>query len=319
MREVGGYAGDVSPAINDGTIIGPHVYSSITPISMTAGHGDLHFLPIQTVLDACANGFPRAVCDGVDDCIKTVRLMLCRGAKVIKICATGGIFSFVDDPEQRQFSDAELIAMVEEATRAKRAVTAHCHGKDGIIAALNAGCKTIEHGSYLDEEVAELFKEKSAILVATRTVIESSLKMKDLIKPGPRAKLEYIAESHKKAYRLAIKSGIKIALGTDIGVSEPDTPLSHCKNGQELVYAIQAGMTPLQAIEACTETAPETLGPQAPLSGLLKEGYDADLIRLFENPLDDITVLSDADNVKFVWKGGKLYKSPQYESSWDFV
>jgi imidazolonepropionase-like amidohydrolase len=302
VREVGGYGGEISPAIEEGTLIGPNVYSSIAPMSMTAGHGDIHNLPLSTILDAASHGLPLGICDGVPDCIRTVRLMLRRGAKVIKICATGGVGSVLDDPEDVQFSPEELKAIVDEAARAKRVVGAHCHGKDGIMAALHAGVKTIEHGSYLDEEAAALMKEKDAILVATRQVIEAGMAAKDEWPPINYAKLAKLAGQHKKAYALAVKSGVKIALGTD---------WKHGTNGQELVYAVEAGMTPLEAIEACTATSPETLGEHmAPRSGQLKEGYDADIIAVSKNPLKDIGVLAKPDNVTHVWKGGRLFKAP---------
>lgn len=144
-------------------------------------------------------------------------------------------------------------------------------------------------------------KEKGAILVATRLVIEAGLANKDEWGPLQYRKLLKIAGPHKKAYALAVKSGVRIALGTDYESGN---------NGRELVYAVEAGMTPLEAIEACTATSPETLGPHfAPKSGQLKEGYDADLIALSANPLDDISILSKVDNVTHVWKSGKLFKS----------
>jgi imidazolonepropionase-like amidohydrolase len=114
---------------------------------------------------------------------------------------------------------------------------------------------------------------------------------------------------HKKAYRMAVKAGVKIALGTHLGSSIPGSIQSHGNNGQELKFAVEAGMTPLDAIEAATANAPSTLGPQAPLSGQLKESYDADLIAL-SNPLDNIDIFSDPKNVTHVWKGGELFKSP---------
>ena len=278
---------------------------------MTAGHGDIHDLPVGTVLDACTHGLPFAVCDGVPDCIKTVRLMIRRGAKVIKVCATGGVGSILDDPQDAQFSPEELKAMVDEAARAKRVVAAHCHGKEGIMNALHAGVRTIEHGSYLDSESITLMKEKGAILVATRSVIESGLKERENWGPVSYKKLVELAGQHNKAYTLAVKSRVKIALGTDQSTSALGSRNTHGRNGKELYYAVKAGMTELQAIEACTAMGPETLGEHmAPKSGILKEGYDADLIALDVNPLENIGVLSEADNVKWVWKGGKLYKSP---------
>jgi imidazolonepropionase-like amidohydrolase len=302
IREVSGFGGEVAPAIEEGTIIGPHVYSSFASLSMTAGHADVHNLPIKTVHDAAVHGLANYVCDGVDECIRGVRTQLRRGAKLIKVCATGGVGSLVDDPEDAEFSPEELKAIVDEAARAKRIVAAHCHGKEGIMNALNAGVRTIEHGSYLDEECAALMKKKGAILVATRLVIQSGLDSKDEWPPLQYSKMVKIGVPHKKAYALAVKSGVKIALGTDYLPG---------KNGKELIYAVEAGMSPLQAIEACTATSPETLGAHlAPKSGQLKETYDADLIAISGNPLDNISILSNVESITHVWKGGKLFKSP---------
>ncbi|KAK0119425.1 hypothetical protein ONS95_010877 [Cadophora gregata] len=312
VRELAGYAGEMSPAIEEDSIVGPNVYSSIGILSMTAGHGDIHDLPIETVLDACAKrGIPFAVCDGVPDCIRTVRKMIRRGAKVIKVCATGGVYSLIDDPEAAEFSPDELKAIVEEAARAKRVVAAHCHGKDGIINALNAGVRTIEHGSFLDEECVKLMKEKNAILVATSLVVEGGMENLDDLPPINRAKMIATAAVHRKAYKLAVKSGVRISLGTDQGTSLGDTYNTHGRNGKELFYAVEAGMSPLQAIEAATAMGPETLGDNfAKTSGLLKEGFDADVIAIAGNPLDDIKLFADAKNITHVWKAGKKFKSP---------
>ncbi|OKL61584.1 hypothetical protein UA08_03263 [Talaromyces atroroseus] len=302
VRELGGLAGDISPAIENGTLVGPNIFSSIGLLGITGGHSDVHDIPIEAVLDLKRRGAPNQVCDGVTDCIKTVRMMVRRGAKVIKVCATGGVGSLLDDPEDAQFSPEELKAIVDEAARTKRVVAAHCHGKEGIMNALNAGVKTIEHGSYLDDEAIALMKEKNAILISTRAVIVGGIKNPQTLPPSSYKKLLKISEQHRKAYELAIKSGVKVVLGTDWLSGE---------NGKELAYAVDAGMSPLQAIEASTALSPETLGSHfAPLSGQLKEGYDADIIAVASNPLKNIKILGEPKNVTHVWKGGKLYKKP---------
>ena len=238
-----------------------------------------------------------------------MRLQLRKGARLIKICGTGGVGSLLDDPRHRQFSDQELAAFVEEAARAKLIVAAHCHGREGILACVRVGVRTIEHGSYLDEEVIEEMKRRDVMLIATRSTIVLRLKMPEMWSPESYEKLKALAENHKKSYALAVKRGVKIALGTDINLSNKSL-LNHGRNGKELYFAVEAGMTPLQAIEACTANAPETLGPQAPLSGQVKEGYDADLIGLDGNPLEDIDLFSNPKNIKYVWKEGNLVKSP---------
>ncbi|EGO59155.1 hypothetical protein NEUTE1DRAFT_99338 [Neurospora tetrasperma FGSC 2508] len=312
IRELGGYAGDVAPAIDMGAIVGPHVYAAISILSITSGHGDIQDAPLRTVLDACANGSSSSfVCDGVDGCIKAVRQQIRRGAKVIKVCSTGGVLSLNDQPEDTQFSPEELRAIVQEAKRSSRVVAAHAHGKPGIMAALEAGVKSIEHGSYLDEEVAAKMKEKDAILVPTRHIVEGITAGNDDLDPRQRAKLERTVQLSRDSIKLANRMGVKIALGTDTFSSDRNHAVAHGKNAMELRYAIEAGMTPLQAIEMATATPPETLGPQARKSGQLKAGYDADLIAISSNPLEDIEILIDPDNITHVWKGGVLFKSPR--------
>jgi len=310
VRELAGYGIDLSKAIAEGTLVGPNIYSSNCALSQTGGHGDAHGTRLDDLINAIHCGTNFCLCDGVDECMKAVRLQLRKGASVIKVCASGGVTSELDNPIDQQFSNSELKAMVEEANRAQRIVAAHCHGKAGIMAALNAGCHTIEHGTYLDEEAIALMKEKGAMLIATRTIVEGGMRLIGHFPPASQAKLRVVDKIHKKAYRMAVKAGVKIALGTDLGSSIPGSILSHGNNGQELKFAVEAGMTPLEAIEAATANAPSTLGPQAPLSGQLKEGYDADLIALSSNPLDNIDIFSNPDNVTHVWKGGELFKSP---------
>ncbi|MCJ1390965.1 hypothetical protein MMC18_003826 [Xylographa bjoerkii] len=309
VRDVGGFGCEVAKAVKEGTIEGPNVYSSGSAIGMTGGHTDKHSIPLPVVQCVNAQGSPAELADGPDGAMRAVRLQLRKGARLIKICGTGGAGSLLDDPRHRQFSDAELKAFVEEAERAQLIVASHCHGKGGILACIKAGVRTIEHGSYLDDEVIDQMKERDVILVPTRSVFVAGLKLSELWEPESYEKLKAMADAHEKSYALAVKRGVKIALGTDLNMSN-NSLLGHGRNGKELYYAVQAGMTPLQAIEACTATAPETLGLQAPMSGQVKERYDADLIAMEKNPLEDIDLISDPSNIKYVWKGGKLVKSP---------
>ena len=254
--------------------------------------------------------------DGVPECLKAVRMQLRAGANVIKICGSGGVGSERDNPVDQQFSEEEIKAMVDEAARAQRILGAHCHGKPGIMASLKSGVKTIEHGSYIDEECADLMLEKGAMLVATRLIIENGLAMKDYFAPYAYQKLLALADNHWKAMQIAIKKGVKMAIGTDTTGTTPGSDLLRFDLvGRELHYHVKAGMTPLQAIEAATANGPLTLGPQAPKAGQLREGYDADFIALDSNPLDDIEVLSGPQHVTHVWKQGKCYKSPGHPIS----
>jgi imidazolonepropionase-like amidohydrolase len=240
----------------------------------------------------------------VPEVTKAVRANLRRDAKVIKICASGGVMSEIDNPIHQQFSDEELRAIVEEAARADRVVAAHCHGKPGIMAALNAGAHTIEHGSYMDEEAADLMIKTGAILVPTRFVIDQMLHMEDLLPPHAYRKGKVVADAHAAALKLAIARGVRIAMGTDIFVSGE----MYGRNSLEIALLQDAGMTALEAIEAATANGPDTLGPQAPVSGQLRNGYDADVIAIDFNPLEDKSGWGDPDRITHVWQAGRQMK-----------
>ncbi|MFV1999027.1 MAG: amidohydrolase family protein, partial [Acidimicrobiia bacterium] len=180
VREVGGLGLDIQPAIEAGQVSGPTVYGAGRIISTTGGHGDLHAVPLDALHEIEGIGL---LADGVPEVIKAVRTNLRKNARVIKICASGGVMSEVDHPIHQQFSHEELVAMVAEAGRAERIVAAHCHGKPGIMAALEAGVVTIEHGSFMDEEAADLMVDKGAIYVPTRFVVDQLLGMEDILPP----------------------------------------------------------------------------------------------------------------------------------------
>ena len=310
LREAGGIGIWLVPAIEEGTINGPMIYSAGSVLSQTGGHADVHSLPAGWVASACEDGQFLQLCDGVPECLRAVRLQLRKNAKVIKVCASGGVTSAVDDPVHQQFSDEELKAIVGEAARAERAVMAHCHGKPGIMAALRAGVHSIEHGSYLDEEAAAAMRESGAILVPTRSIIERMLASQDKIPPHAYRKIRALAGRHLEAIAIAHAAGVTIAAGTDIGTTGPDSFLPWGSNGTEPGLLHQAGLSPLAAIESVTANGPPTLGPQAPRSGVLRPGYDADLLALGRNPLEDLTVLADPKEITHVWKRGQLVKHP---------
>ncbi len=310
VREAGGLGVYLARGINEGLLTGPHIYGPGAILSQTGGHGDLHEYPLSWMHDLAEAGGFLHLCDGVPECLKAVRIQLRQGATAIKVCASGGVLSQLDDPIHQQFTDEELEAIVGEAERFDRIVMAHCHGKPGILAALRAGCKTIEHGTYLDEETADLMIEKDALLVPTRFIIERLIEFgRDHGLPDYAfRKAMVVADIHKKALRLAVEKGVRIALGTDIATSGANSGAPWGMNGHELRHMVDAGMTPLQAIEAGTANGPLTLGRQGPKSGQLKEGYVADVITVAANPLDDIGALADPQNVTMVWKAGTLVK-----------
>ncbi|RDW68413.1 hypothetical protein BP5796_09070 [Coleophoma crateriformis] len=179
-----------------------------------------------------------------------MRRQLRWGASVIKICPRG------------------VTVISDEAKRAGRGVAAHAHAKAGVMAALEMdSCLTIEHGTYIDEEAADPMKRKGVLLVAARFIIETRMQNLDHLPPAIRAKMVQFSEADKQTYALCVQNGVKIALGTDICSCDPSRIASAGKSGMEIGYAVAAGLSPLKAIEAATANGPETLGPQAPLSG----------------------------------------------------
>jgi imidazolonepropionase-like amidohydrolase len=307
VREVGGMGIFLARAVAEGTLDGPTVYGAGAILSTTGGHGDLHSYPLDWVGGSSWPDMSR-LADGPDECARAVREQLRVGAMVIKVCASGGVLSEVDHPIHQQFTTAELRTIVEVAALADRAVAAHCHGKPGIMAALEAGVATIEHGTCLDDECCDAMLETGAILVPTRTIVANILANKESVPDYAYAKLEAIAATHAEAVRLAHARGVTIAMGTDIQVSTPGAPTSWGTNGMELAHLVELGLTPLEAIEAATALAPRTLGPQAPQSGQLAAGFDADVITLSYDPIADISVLTDPDSIVGVWTGGRQVK-----------
>ncbi|RFU76299.1 amidohydrolase [Trichoderma arundinaceum] len=299
LRDMGGYGCEIALAVDEGTIVGPNIYSAGAYLSQTAGHGDIFELPAGDVLLNYGIGHMKAgqygatigcICDGTDECRRAVRLQIRRGANCIKY--------------SHQFSEEELKAIVDEASRMERPVAAHVHGKKGIVAAVKAGVTSVEHVSFADEECIKLIKERGTIYIATRTIIELLLQTGG--KGLPKSiweKAQFCGSNHVKAYELAIKSGVTIALGTD-------TPPGF-NMAVELDYSVQAGMSNLEAIKAATANGPLTVKGQAPKSGQLKVGYTAAMIGVCKNPVEeDVKFLRNKENIKWVWKGGKLFKGP---------
>jgi imidazolonepropionase-like amidohydrolase len=308
VREVGGLGVHLARAVAEGLLDGPSIYAAGAILSTTGGHGDLHCYPLSFVKDFSRTDGSLRLADGTAECMRAVREQLRAGARVIKVCASGGVLSEIDSPIHQQFTDSELRTIVEVAGLAERVVAAHCHGKPGIMAAIRAGVRTIEHGSYLDEEACDAMVETGTILVPTRSIVEDILAHLDEVPPYAAAKLSALAATHAEAVQLAISRGVTIAMGTDIGLTGMDLPNSWGHNASELVHLVRLGMTPLQAIASATAVAPQTLGPQAPRSGQLAEGYDADLLTVDADPLDDISVLSKSEHITGVWTHGRRVK-----------
>ncbi|KAI0869294.1 amidohydrolase [Hypoxylon argillaceum] len=313
LRDVAGYGCELARAIDDGSVAGPHVYSVGACLSQTAGHGDIFALPAGDVhrsFGLAGGATPghwgstqTLLVDGVDECRRAVRLQIRRGARAIKIFASGGVLSLDDDPLCAQFSPEELAVIVSEAARQRRLVAAHVHGKPGILAAVRAGVATVEHVSFADEECVALIKERGTIYVATRTIVDMLLRSggKGLSK-YQWEKAQLCGSNHLKAYKMAIEAGVPVALGTD---TAPGFNMA-----MELEHAVLAGLSPLEAIKAATANGPLTVGEMAPKTGQLKAGYEADILGVLYNPVEDVKILQNKENIGWVWKSGRLFKGP---------
>ncbi|MEM0265001.1 MAG: amidohydrolase family protein [Candidatus Methanomethylicia archaeon] len=287
-------------AINEGSIRGPRVIASGYVLSQTFGHGDVHFLPINWVKEKIPT-----ICDGVDDCRRAARYALREGADFIKICATGGVMSMRDRPEHTQFSYEEIKAIVDEAQKVGTFVTAHAQGTQGIKIAISAGVKTIDHGIYLDEEAIKMMKERDVILVPTLSIVHQIVtrgKEVGIVEWGLMKAAEAF-ESHIKSVKMAYEAGVKIAVGTDFGGPELWKLGTNAMELELLVDKI--GFKPMDAIVSATKISAEACGLLNKI-GTIETGKLADIIVVKGNPLEDIRILRNIENIKLVMKEGKI-------------
>ncbi len=295
--QTGGLLLDVAlmKAIDFGWFEGPRVVPAGHAITPTGGHLDPtmfqalapHIMPL-TVEEGIANG--------VSEVRKAVRYQIKHGAKLIKVCASGGVMSHTGPAGAQQYSDEELVAIVDEAHRAGLRVAAHAHGDDGIRAALNAGIDCIEHGSLMSDDTLDLLVGLDRFLVPT-TYLADGMDVSHA-PPELQAKAAEVFPRAKETIRRAIARGARIACGTDA----PAIP--HGKNAKELVALVDRGMTPAQAIHAATTVAAELI--QVDDRGRLVEGLLADVIAVPGDPLSDITM---TESVCFVMKGGEVFRN----------
>lgn len=270
-------------AINQGIVMGPRIRASGQGITPTGGHGDRNGFRDDI--------FPHAhsgVCDGAAECRRAVRTQIKYGADHIKYVATGGVLSITDTGTGQQFTDEEQIALIEAAHAMGRKVAAHAHGKAGMEAALRAGVDSIEHGSYLDEETADLFVETGAYLVPTliagHTVERIATERPDFYTPEVRQKALEVGPVMRNALRIAYEKGVKIAFGTDAGVND------HGTNAYEAVLMHEAGMPERAILISATVNAAELIGLYD-FIGTIEITKDADIIAVRGNPLEDISTL----------------------------
>lgn len=293
-------------AVNDGLILGPRLQISVNALTITGGHGDSYTksgiqLPI---LQDGYPGLPSGICDGENEVRKKAREMLRAGADVLKVHATGGVTSATDHPDYTQFSLEELKVIVEEAQfRNNRKVMAHAQGLQGVKQCIEAGIHSIEHGIYLDDEAVQLMKEKEMYLVPTLLAPLSVIEFAEELGMSENSikKSKQVMQDHIDSFKKAHQAGVKIAMGTDAGV------FKHGTNLRELELMVEHGMTEMEAIVSSTKTAAECLGYDEDL-GTIEVGKKADFILLDQNPLEDIKVLKDPNNIKVVSIDGQIVK-----------
>lgn len=287
-------------AIAAGKVPGPRIIDAGNAISTTAGHMDptLGFRDeLHAAIDVHGN-----TCDGAEDCRRAVRRQVGRGVDVIKIATTGGVNSRIGAGLGQQMFDDEARAIVETAHLYKKKVAVHAHGADGIAVALRAGADSIEHGTLLDDADIALFRKTGAYYVPTLSTVngykERLAKNPDAYTGEVRSKIEWRIGITGKSLERAVPAGVRIAFGTDAGVS------LHGRNADEFELMVAHGMTPATAIQAATVNAADLLG-LADQVGSLEVGKRADLIAVSGDPLSDVTVLKQ---VQFVMKDGRVEK-----------
>ena len=298
VRNVGasGYS-DVAlrDAINDGEIDGPRIRVSGPPLGITGGHCDNNLLPPEY------RDKGEAVADGPWAVRAKVREVIKYGADLIKFCATGGVLSKGDSVGGQQYTLEEMQAIVDEAHQHERKVAAHAHGADGIKAAIIAGVDSIEHSSLIDDEGIQLAKKHGTFLVMDiyndTFILEHGASVGML--PESLEKERQIGQLQRDNFRKAFQAGVRMAFGSD-GAVYP-----HGDNGKQFRYMVEYGMTPMQAIQAATVHAAELIGWPDTV-GAIDAGRFADIIAVEGDPLDDVSLLED---VRFVMKGGKIYKN----------
>jgi len=283
-------------AIRQGWVEGPRIYTAGKSIATTGGHAD----PTNGWCDLIQGdpGPKDGVANGADEMAKAVRQRYKDRADLIKITATGGVLSLARSPNAPQFTQDEVDAVVKTARDYDMAVAVHAHGAEGMKRAIRAGVDSIEHGTQMDDEAIRLFKEKGVWYVPTLSAgifVGEKAKLPGYFPEVVRPKAALVGAQIRATAAKAVQAGIRIAFGTDAGVGV------HGENGKEFGYLVEAGMTPMQAIQAATSNAAKVLRAEKGL-GSLEKGKLADLVAFRKDPLADVAILATAPDL--VMKGG---------------
>ncbi|MBB5687413.1 metal-dependent hydrolase family protein [Sphingobium boeckii] len=286
--------------VERGDVAGPTIINAGSGISVSGGHAD--------GTNGMAESFAEALhqhqintCDGPDDCRRAVRQQVALGAQVIKYMSTGGVLSNISGGLGRAMTDEEMSAIIDTAHGLGRKVATHSHAAAGTKAAIKAHVDTVDHGSFIDDEAIQLFKANGTWLVPTMLAPRAALEQAraGLLPPAVIPKAEEAAAAAFASHSKAIAAGVKIAFGTDTGVSK------HGENAREFALMVKAGMTPAAALKAATVNAAEALGRESAI-GTIETGKDADIIAISASPLDDVTRMETVD---FVMRHGVVHKA----------
>ena len=293
VRTLGGRPG-ADPALRDaqvaGIVEGPRIVATNLVICITGGHGS----------------WIGREADGPDDVRKAVREQLKAGADCIKLIATGGVMTPGVEPGSQQLTDDELRAGIDEAHKAGRKVAAHAHGSEGIKAAVLAGVDSIEHGSFMTDEIISLMKERGTFFSATLCSAQGFLDAPpDSVAEWAMVKAGHVRVALDASFRRAHDAGVRLVLGTDAG-----TPFNrHGDNARELALMVKLGVDPLDALRAATRNGAELLGKLDTL-GTLEAGKAADLVLVEGDVTADINRLCNPNNVKLVVQAGRIVHRP---------
>jgi imidazolonepropionase-like amidohydrolase len=284
-------------AINAGSAVGPRMLIAVHALGARGGHCDNNGFPYQRF--GPEPGIANGIASGPDQFRDAVRFQIKYGADVIKVCATGGVLSLGDDVGAPQLTQAEMDALVEEAHRLGRKTAAHAHGAEGAKVAIRAGIDSIEHGSFLDDEAVKLMQQRGTYLVPTLMAGEYAGGRKATRKYPPEiaAKALQALDGRSSAFKRAVAAGVKIAFGTDSGVSP------HGRNAEEFALLVEHGLSPAAALR--TSAAAAVLLGVDRITGTIEAGKQADIVVVPGDVLSNITV---TERARFVMKSGAIVR-----------
>jgi imidazolonepropionase-like amidohydrolase len=301
VRDLGGEVTlKLRDAINAGLVKGPRIYAAGKSIATTGGHADpTNGMNSQLSFVLGPPGPTQGVINGPDEARQAVRQRYKDGSDVIKITATGGVLSYAKSADAPQFQPDEIRAIVETARDYGYTVAAHAHGKEGMRRAIEGGVTSIEHGTFMDDEIMALMKQHGTWYVPTITAgrfVAEKARVPGYLPDIVRPKAERIGAQIQDTFAKAYRAGVKIAFGTDMGVAP------HGDNAVEFGYMVEGGMPPAQALQAATYNAAQVLAVND--IGQLEPGFRADVVAVAGNPLADIALTR---KVAFVMKDGVVY------------